>query len=124
LAVVVLLLLLLVELVDAAESRANGSLRHSLVGTVVALSGAVVVVVVSRDIMLALRVWSRRGRLSGRRGLGRSAKAGKQMGAAGTRRRNRVLSDGCNLGSCAPLPREPKLDVGPPNPCWDWKLLL
>lgn len=23
----------------------------------------------------------------------------------------------------APLPREPKLEVGPPNPPWDWKLL-
>ena len=87
---------LLAVLVLTREVVSNGSLGHSLVAAVVALT--VVTILVHASIVLVLSVGGGRGGLSGRGCLRRSAKTREQMRAASARSRSRVLSNGADGG--------------------------
>jgi len=87
------LLVVLIGLVGSSEAVPNGSLRSTLVGTV--LLGETVGVA---HVVLALVVGSRGRRLSRIGRLGGSTETGQKVGAAGTGGGDRVLGDGANLG--------------------------
>lgn len=84
---------LLVELINTAKASTDSGLWAVLIE----VTGQTVVLV-STDGVLALVVRRRSRGLSGRRGLRRSAKASKEVGAAGARSLNLVLRDRGDLG--------------------------
>lgn len=89
---------LLAELLrQASEAGADGRLGHALAQAIVALASEARRLL-RVDVVLGLVVRSRGRRLSRSRRLWGGAQAGKQVGAAGARGRNRVLRDRGDLG--------------------------